>query len=118
MVGLVRGRQERGGAVTNVIDETWTVSLGPSFVDIARDDGDVVACVSMIDQRLAHARAMLAAQAPAMARLLVKLTTVAREGDIVDWTECAACGLVAESGNPHRDTCEIAIVLRAAGVLP
>lgn len=53
-------------------------------------------------------RRRLAAQAPAMARLLLQ----------VNARECPVCGDAKFPTAPHRDGCEFAAVLRAAGVLP
>lgn len=62
-----------------------------------------------------YARARLAAQAPAMARLLLKLewsNANAQDGA----TECPDCGNGPVEG--HSKTCDLATVLRDAGVLP
>lgn len=59
------------------------------------------------------ARARLAAQAPAMARLLLKVEWVIREGEL----RCTMCGWLKVEGE-HATDCELAAVLRAAGVLP
>ena len=70
-----------------VIDETWT---------LVQDEGD---------DEVAHARAMLAAQAPAMARLLLKLSVELK--DDTDWSS-ELCGAFESIGE----------VLKAAGVKP
>lgn len=56
-------------------------------------------------------RAKLAAQAPAMARLLVKLARI-------DFDAGEGCGSCFAGDADHSPSCELASVLRAAGVLP
>ena len=74
-----------------VIDETWT---------LVQDEGD---------DEVAHARAMLAAQAPAMAKCLLELL-----GD----SPCSPlCNHVLGSRN-YCQADKVRRVLRAAGVLP
>lgn len=55
-------------------------------------------------------RAQLAAQAPAMARLLLRVH------DVAATTE--GCPICKDIFGPHRGDCELVAVLRAAGVLP
>jgi hypothetical protein len=59
----------------------------------------------------------LAAQAPAMARLLLELEWSGRAGPAGDVDgACPSCE--RERPEPHAPDCELATVLRAAGVLP
>ena len=67
------------------------------------------------------ARVRLAAQAPAMARLLLELEWAGSgfrdTGNVrTTWKACPRC--FEHKGTPHKEDCELATVLRAAGVLP
>lgn len=71
------------------------------------------------DDELARDRAQFAAQAPAMARLLLKLG--AKFGPSDDgYRVCSCCEAEAHatSAVPHTEDCALATVLRAAGALP
>ena len=58
-------------------------------------------------------RAQLAAQAPAMARMLLSLQWSA--GD--NGCECPSCGEIIGSKDTHDPDCALVAVLRAAGVI-
>lgn len=83
-------------------EETWT--LHHPTIHAGRD----VVCEVIHD---GDGRGQLAAQAPAMARLLLKLEWIdVDRGD----DGCPSCGMFRGSG--HAADCEIVEVLRAAGV--
>ena len=63
----------------------------------------------------AHKRARLAAQAPAMARLLVRLQWSGRDGRDND-VACPVCG-GWESIGDHEPDCDLVKVLKAVGVI-
>ena len=99
----------------------WEENWGVSRLDATTlDEGDLqCARFTRLHEReqeqVSADRAKLAAQAPAMARLLLKHQWVKDEsGDGRRY--CPACPMDEEQG--HYDNCEILAVLRAAGVLP
>lgn len=107
----------------SVIDETWRVrnSVGCTddvYCDALREyvlRGTHAAGVPGYE--VADARAKLAAQAPAMARLLRDLEWTGSLGQ--GSFGCTLCGVCADwNRDPeHREDCALAAVLRAAGVL-
>ncbi len=63
-------------------------------------------------------RARLAAQAPAMARLLLEGMTVTAAGPHDNYETClAGCGGYGPTAEEHRPDCRLVAVLRTAGVL-
>lgn len=94
-------------------EETWRVDLSDSGVfRVDTTEGERVAIVG--DSR---ERAKLAAQAPAMARLLLKLEWEAE--DETGLLFCATCAGQPQDqgGSGHRKGCEWRAVLRDAGVI-
>lgn len=95
-------------------EETWTADgdlvVGPSFK--ADFEGDPL---DPNDYVAAEARAELAAQAPAMARLLLQLEWKG-ESSFGSGECCVDCGGLKERG--HVKECELVPVLRNAGVIP
>ncbi len=97
--------------MTKPWEETWTdetiFEIGdPSIIRGIHDRSD-------------DERRRLAAQAPAMARLLLKLG--AQWGLTDDgYRRCASCEAEGHAVNPvpHTPDCELVAVLRSAGVLP
>ncbi len=96
-------------------EDTWTTNAN---AEIRIENGTLIAGYLRPDV------ARLAAQAPAMARLLLDLHT---EGHLTSTgsRECVSCASTWReriTGKPyeprHYDSCELATVLRAAGVLP
>lgn len=103
-------------------EETWETN-GPKpcdgRVDIVNERCDIGTFWSGAAKDAAEVtgRAQLAAQAPAMARLLLKLQWAGRAGPAGDIDgACVSCE--RERPEEHADDCELAAVLRAAGVLP
>ncbi len=90
-------------------EETWSANVNGAAM-VCNEDGHGQG-VFMFDKD-DHARARLAAQAPAMARLLLEGQWNCEErGDL-----CQHCGRLKREG--HAPDCDLAVVLRAAGVLP
>jgi hypothetical protein len=90
--------------------ETWTVEDETIYFDHPNRAGAFHGDASHEDED--RARAKLAAAAPEMARLLLKLEIV---GDGAGY--CPACH-VLRPDLPHKDSCEWVTVLTKAGVLP
>lgn len=97
-------------------EETWTTETAgaPSapvlLIFVVGEDG-------MKRPFTGDERMKLAAQAPAMARLLLRLEWAASDetGDLI----CPSCGSSEHaSGAKHEDNCELAKLLRDAGVVP
>lgn len=91
-------------------EETWSAEE----VVVARDDGQWIARFSPspgVSPDFEATRAQLAAQAPAMARLLLEAIDITAD-------YCPWCGARLEEDEKHTDGCAAAAVLRAAGVLP
>jgi hypothetical protein len=88
-------------------EETWTYEI--------ESEGDFGCLVMPRDDALftSIARAQLAAQAPAMARLLLKAVHKQPTGQ--EWG-CLGCGAWEEGD--HEPECELTKVLRDAGVTP
>ncbi len=99
-------------------EETWiaNVEWPIALVELSEDRDEVVATFdaphSMRD--VDRARARLAAQAPAMARLLLEIEWSAPIGGE---PACPSCSAFVNNDHRHAPDCEIATVLRAAGVL-
>ena len=114
-----------GGEVMSVWDETWTSTNdgGGIVTTIAGERGQAVmpaifitVAPSPLCTRESQAeRLHLAAQAPAMARLLLKLQWSGRDGRDND-AACPECG-GWESIGDHEPDCELVKVLKAAGVI-
>ncbi len=95
--------------MTKPHEETWSANAKGAAM-ICNEDGHGQG-VFMFDKD-DRERARLAAQAPAMARLLLEGQWICEErGDL-----CRHCGKLEREG--HADDCELVTVLRAAGVLP
>lgn len=95
-------------------EETWTdqrfvIELGDTGRRIGTFDDDLALGIEEADPNRDRARARLAAQAPAMARLLLDLAHHS------DDDCCLRCD--HGRGMPHADDCSIGVVLRAAGVI-
>ena len=120
--------------MTRPIDETWSCDGGcidmdaPSVVHRIGSFGQSSAVQAETDRN--EARARLAAQAPAMARLLVDLewgADICIGYDNITALGCPSCGgLQHDPGNRadfdhqtvgHDPDCELVAVLRAAGVV-
>lgn len=100
-------------------EETWSYVYGnPPTLKLEPDDGDgiIIAgfyCNEREEADQEKARSRLAAQAPAMARLLL----------VMEWIDigggddgCPSCGRWKHKG--HAPDCGLVTVLRAAGVMP
>ena len=102
--------------MTKPHEETWTAKYGRCDPD---DRGDIdIWHVNLPDASAVYLyddepRAKLIAHAPTMARLLLRLQWI--EGE-----HCSTCPICAGAveGYGHKEGCELAAVLRAAGVLP
>jgi hypothetical protein len=100
-------------------EETWRQSEAYPG-DVFGDGGGDILFEGTTSDNEAHARAKLAAQAPAMARLLLKLQKVVFA---VGWENVGGCAACHDgsgwTGDPveHTPDCELAAVLRAAGVV-
>lgn len=108
--------------MTRPIDETW--SLAEHGVNLVHPDGLTSGILwseqerdmgRTLEERDAHRaldrdRARLAAQAPAMARLLIDLQDV-------DYDAGRGCGSCYHPSPGHNGSCALIAVLRAAGVV-
>lgn len=97
--------------MTKPHEETWTAKPendadDPVWMVVAPDS-------TVMADTIEEPAAKLIAQAPAMARLLLKLQWV-------EWEHCSICPSCsgAAEGYGHKPDCELVSVLRAAGVLP
>ncbi len=101
--------------MTKPHEETWEYVAHYQHIDVP-EGGDIGI---FVDDRVLDegekARLRLAAQAPAMARLLLSLQHPVR-GDVYELGCCYFCR--ASEVQKHATDCELATVLRAAGVLP
>ena len=94
-------------------EETWSAKE----VVVARDDGKWIARFSPSPGEspdVEAARAQLAAQAPAMARLLLEMEWAANLGH--NTYGCALCQRDPSAG--HDPDCALVAILSAAGMLP
>lgn len=103
--------------MTKPHEETWKVANGSIVRDRspATEQGTSLwPQESLADLTCDAAHAALIAQAPAMARLLLKVQWGDRS---LSEPGCHVCFTTERSG-AHADDCEFAAVLRSAGVLP
>ena len=125
--------------MTKPHEETWTVSGTSSsdsydravrlevpgrqylFGDIDTGTGSDP-CFDEESKPEDEARARLAAQAPAMARLLLAMQWSAKGDGLYERPICPVCGGAKDAPQKgaagHAPDCELVAVLRAAGVMP
>lgn len=117
--------------MTKPHEETWEVFEAnkgfPAFAARTRTIADGAYEVSVIESLSGSeddvGRVQLAAQAPAMARLLLKLQWASSHPHDETMAVCPNCGgfearWSKDRAAGHEDHCELVAILRAAGVLP